>query len=143
MEELARGFGFYISIKMNRKLICWGAFFILTGIVLGAFGAHALKSLISEEDRITFEVGVRYQFYQGLGLLVLGSNASKFNFDMKWMSRFSIIGTILFSCSIYLLATMDVFSLNLKFLGPITPIGGLGMIVGWGIFLWHVLRLKE
>jgi uncharacterized membrane protein YgdD (TMEM256/DUF423 family) len=143
MAELERGFGLYTCIEMNRNLIIWGTVFILTGIILGAFGAHALKELISEEDRITFEVGVRYQFYQGLGLFILGMNASKFNFSMRWIFSLAVIGTLLFSCSIYLLATMDILGLNLKFLGPITPLGGLGMIVSWTIFLWKIIRAKQ
>lgn len=120
---------------MNRKIVLTGLILIVTAIVLGAFGAHALKALISPEKLSSFEVGVRYQIYHGLGLLILGLNADKFRFNLLWVYRFLVFGVLLFSCSIYLLSFSEVVSMNLKFLGPVTPIGGLLMITGWLIMI--------
>lgn len=102
-----------------------------SGIVLGAFGAHAFKKILSEDKLASFEVGVRYQMYTAIFLLVIGFNLT---FDVpseKTAYYASTIGTILFSGSIYFLSFADYWKKNFKFLGPITPLGGLLMIIGW------------
>lgn len=116
---------------------------LIIGIVLGAFGAHGLKESVTPERLQTFEVGVKYQFYQGLGLLVLGLNADKFGFSLKPVWILLFIGTLLFSVSIYFLSVQDILGVELKFLGPVTPIGGLLMIIGWVILLWKTVRTKN
>ncbi|HLS96509.1 MAG TPA: DUF423 domain-containing protein [Sphingobacterium sp.] len=100
-------------------------------IVLGAFGAHALKKILPEEKLSSFEVGVRYQMYAALALLITGYHL---NFDLagaRWAFYGLSIGTLLFSGSIYLLSLAAYWKVRLRFLGPITPIGGLLMIIGW------------
>jgi uncharacterized membrane protein YgdD (TMEM256/DUF423 family) len=119
---------------MKQKIIfLWSIFFVVVAIILGAFGAHALKKVLTPEALQSFETGVRYQMYQGLGLFVLGTMATKWKFDLKWPIRLLISGTCLFSFSIYGLALQETIGLSLKFLGPITPIGGALLIVGWVI----------
>lgn len=119
-------------------IVISGLILLVTGIVLGAFGAHALKDLLSPEKLNSFEVGVRYQIYHGLGLLLVGLNADKFRFNLRWTYRFLLTGVILFSASIYLLSCADVLGVSFKLLGPVTPIGGLLMITGW---LTLIIRL--
>ena len=128
---------------MQKSVVITGACFILLAIILGAFGAHALKAVLTEEKLISFETGVRYQLIQGLALLILGTNAVKMNFEMKWINRLLIVGTILFSFSIYFLALSDILGVRLKWLGPITPLGGSLMIIGWAIFIAKMIKRKD
>ena len=125
---------------MNNKTVITGAILCVIGIVLGAFGAHALKSLISVDRLQSFETGVRYQMYAGFALFILGLNADRFHFSLKWIVRLLLIGIILFSGSIYGLALQEVFSVSLKFLGPITPLGGLLQIIGWFLLLYQLIK---
>jgi uncharacterized membrane protein YgdD (TMEM256/DUF423 family) len=116
---------------MNHIVIITAAILGSTAIMLGAFGAHAFKKLISDEKLASFEVGVRYQMYAAITLLIIGFNLS---FDL-YSERFAFygitLGTLLFSVSIYFLSFAQHWNKNLKFLGPITPLGGLLMIAGW------------
>jgi uncharacterized membrane protein YgdD (TMEM256/DUF423 family) len=127
-------------MKMSRRIILAGLIFIVLSIILGAFGAHALKEVLAPEKLISFETGVRYQMYHGLALLIVGLNEDKFKSNLKWFYNLIIIGVVLFSFSIYFLAIQDVIDVKLKFLGPITPFGGLMLISGWIVLLIKVLK---
>ncbi len=117
-----------------------GVFLVLTSIILGAIGAHLLKALLTESQLQSFETGVRFQMYIGLGLLILTQVK---NVELNKSTLLIItIGTIIFSVSIYLLALQNVFGVNLSFLGPITPLGGLLMILGWTWVLISFIRKK-
>ncbi len=109
-------------------------------VVLGALGSHALKKVLSEVQLQSFEVGVKYQMYHALVLLILGLFLSFDTRLQSFMGWSFIVGTFLFSFSIYLLSLQSVIGANLKFLGPVTPLGGLLMIVGWGLLLVHVVK---
>ncbi len=119
--------------------MAWGAAFALLSVVLGAFGAHALKEVLTDSQLNSFETGVRYQMYHGLALLLIGFHADKLP-KASPLTTFLIIGTILFSGSIYLLNLQGVLGLSLAFLGPITPIGGFCLIIGWSILLISLLK---
>ncbi|MCU4156997.1 DUF423 domain-containing protein [Carboxylicivirga sp. A043] len=109
-------------------------------VVFGALGAHALKKVLTAEQLQSFEVGVKYQMYHAIVLLVLGLQLS-FDRRLQTMMGWSfILGTFLFSFSIYLLNMSSAFGGNLKILGPVTPFGGLLLIVGWCLLLIHVLK---
>jgi len=112
-----------------------GALLGILSIVLGAFGAHALKKVLSEERLSSFEVGVRYQMYAALTLLIVGYNFKFEESYENWAVYGLLFGCILFSGSIYLLSFKDKWKANLRFLGPVTPLGGLLMIVGWVVIL--------
>lgn len=128
---------------MDKKIVISGVILILLAIVLGAFGAHGLKEHVSVEKIQSFEVGVRYQMYHGIAFLILGLHASKFQFSLKSIYILLLIGTVLFSVSIYFLAIQEMFDVTLKFLGPITPLGGVLLIFGWSIFLIKLIRSKD
>lgn len=120
---------------MNTYTLIFGASFGIMAIILGAFGAHAFKKIITAEKIASFEVGVRYQMYSALVLLLIGFN-SDFDYYSQRLAVYGIIsGTILFSFSIYLLSFAEYWKINLRFLGPITPLGGLLMIIGWTALL--------
>lgn len=127
---------------MNRTSVITGIILIVIAIVLGAFGAHALKDKLSAVQLSSFEVGVRYQMYHGLALLSVGFAASQLKFSLKLFNRMIIIGTIAFCLSIYLLAMKDLVGIKLSFLGPITPIGGSVLIIAWIILLLKFIRLN-
>ena len=106
-------------------------------VILGAFGAHALKQLVSENAVITFETGVRYQFYHVFALLTTGILYK--DFSNKWMNyagNLFITGIVLFSGSLYVLTFfVALVRPALNWIGIITPFGGLAFILGW-IFLF-------
>ncbi len=104
-------------------------------VVLGAFGAHSLAGILAEKQLDTFKTGSQYHFYHTLALLgvaILLRNKPEHKY-LKWAARFFLIGILLFSGSLYLLACKDIFQLGAmtKIIGPVTPIGGLCFIIGW------------
>jgi len=128
---------------MDKKIISSAAFFGMTSIILGAFGAHALKRMLTIDQLATFETGVKYQMYQALFLLFIGLTDQLTIKIKKVIVLFAIFGIILFSGSIYLLATMSISSIDFKVIGFVTPIGGALLIVAWGILMFHFLKKKR
>lgn len=125
----------------NTTVLLTGALFGIIAIILGAFGAHALKKVLTEERLQSFEVGVRYQLYGAFALLIIGFNLD-FVIQTSRLAYYGItLGTILFSGSIYLLSLKDLWKANFRFLGPITPIGGLLIILGWVALLFGFIAL--
>ncbi len=113
---------------MDRFFLVIGALSGALAVMLGAFGAHALRARLSPELLDTFETGVRYQMYHALALLAIGfvisrSGPSTLLSAAGWLL---IAGTLIFSGSLYLLAAT-----NFKWLGEITPLGGVAFILGW------------
>lgn len=108
-----------------------GAVLALLAVALGAFGAHALKDIVTPERLQTFETGVRYQMYHALALLVM--SVLPLNHDRAaWLI---LLGTIIFSGSLYLLVL-----LNMGIFGAITPIGGVLQIIGWAMLMFSFKR---
>ncbi len=114
-----------------NTFVLTGALFGAAAIVLGAFGAHALKKIFTDEQLKNFETGVKYQMYHALLLLILG-------FNLDFLSRFSAaiyytltLGVLFFSFSIYGLCITSALNRKLRLLGPVTPIGGLLLLSGW------------
>ena len=120
---------------MNQIVLISGAVLGILSIVLGAFGAHALKKVLSEERLSSFEVGVRYQMYAAITLLIIGFHLDFSSSIENWAYYGLFWGCILFSGSIYILSFKDLLKFNMKFIGPITPLGGLLMIVSWLMLL--------
>lgn len=116
---------------MEKKIISTAAIFGMTAIILGAFGAHALKKVLTIEQLNTFETGVKYQMYHALMLLFVGTS-SLFSAKAKRGILFlTVFGVLFFSGSIYVLATDDLTNFNAKAIGIATPIGGLLLIIAW------------
>jgi uncharacterized membrane protein YgdD (TMEM256/DUF423 family) len=116
----------------QETLIATASLFGMLSVIFGAFGAHALKKILSTDQLHSFEVGVKYQMYHAIVLLVLGFNSDYTTSTIYWCFT---IGIILFSFSIYGLVISDAKGKKLRFLGPITPIGGLLLVVGWLLIL--------
>jgi uncharacterized membrane protein YgdD (TMEM256/DUF423 family) len=107
---------------MKNTAVLFGA----SGVLLGALGAHGLGPVLSETALNSFKTGILYQLIHAVALLALPGHLTN-----KWTVQFWTWGILCFSFSIYFLSVDELFGLNLSFLGPITPIGGLLLIAGW------------
>ena len=111
-------------------------------VVFGAFGAHALKKLLNSEQLKSFETGVKYQMYHAIVLLLIGFNFNLETTSEKYMVYTFIVGILLFSFSIYGLVISSAKNKKLRFLGPITPLGGLLLVCGWCLLFYSILGTK-
>lgn len=127
---------------MDKKIFSAAGFFGLSAILLGAFGAHALKKILTIDQLSSFEIGVKYQMYHALFLLFLGLNDSIPVKVKRAIFLLVLGGIILFSGSIYLLSTTAITSVNFTSIGFVTPIGGLLLIAAWAILMMHFLKKK-
>lgn len=118
--------------NMNLALLFGGLYGALA-VIFGAFGAHLLKNKLTPERLESYETGVKYQIYHAVLLVVL-SNFVQTTY-ISWAITAIIIGVFLFSFSIYGLVLSATFSKKLSFLGPITPLGGLSLVLGWVLIL--------
>lgn len=118
---------------MKKQFLIIGSLVAMLAVILGAFGAHALKEVLTEKELHAYEIGIRYQFYHAFALLVVGILQQIFS--NKWLSRAGycfLIGILLFSGSLYLLACDASWGMSMAWAGPLTPIGGVFFILGWG-----------
>ena len=128
---------------MNKKITATAAFVGMFTIILGAFGAHALKKVLTPEQLISFETGVRYQMYQAFFLFFLASQNDILEKTKKTIFTLITLGTLFFSGSIYLLSTTEITGVNFKPIGFITPIGGLLLIIAWGMLGYSILKSRK
>jgi uncharacterized membrane protein YgdD (TMEM256/DUF423 family) len=114
-----------------------GFFFAGLSVVLGAFGSHILRDYITETDVATFETGVRYQFMHALTIIIISLAHRKFDeTKLDIILGLFILGIVIFSGSLYLLATREIWGKeSFKVIGAITPIGGLAFISAWVLLL--------
>ncbi len=116
------------------------SFFGLTAVVMGALGAHVLKKHFDDNQLRSFEKAVAYQMYHALLLLILSFNLGFTQTIEISMAHFFMWGTFLFSFSIYGLTLSSLKGRKMRFLGPVTPIGGLMLVIGWGLLFYTVIR---
>lgn len=128
---------------MDKKIISTGAIFGMLAIILGAFGAHALKKVLSLDALATFETGVKYQMYHAIFLLFVGLATEISQKAKKTIYYLVVVGVLFFSGSIYLLATNSLTSFDFKTIGFITPIGGFLLILAWGALLLNYFNKKS
>lgn len=124
---------------MIQVALIFGSIFGLTAVIFGAFGAHLLKKKLTSEQLQSFETGVKYQMYHAIVLLVLGFNLTENSSTDTYIIYAFTIGIFLFSFSIYGLVISSANNKKLKFLGPITPLGGLFLVLGWSLLLYKFL----
>ena len=123
-----------------RKYVLTGGGFALFALLLGAFATHALKAHLSAEVLQSFQTGIRYMMYHGLALII---------FSKISLARNPIIyslffwGIILFSCSIFIICLAKLTPFDFSWLGPVTPIGGSLLIMGWALLLWKTYQNKN
>ncbi len=119
-----------------------GAASMALAVALGAFGAHGLASHLEPKQLEVYKTGVQYQFYHGLGILfTVLLHRGDGRLPWRWPSRCFVLGIILFSGSLYLLSTTTITGLSLRWLGPVTPLGGLAFLLGWSLLLVGVVRV--
>jgi uncharacterized membrane protein YgdD (TMEM256/DUF423 family) len=124
---------------MTQIALIFGSLFGFTAVIFGAFGAHLLKKKLTSDQLQSFETGVKYQMYHAIVLLILGFNLEVSNTIDSFIIYSFIIGTVLFSFSIYGLVISSAKNKKLKLLGPITPLGGLFLVLGWGLLLYKFI----
>lgn len=117
----------------------FGAAFGLLAVVFGAFGAHALKKRFTEEQLHSFETGIKYQMYHAIVLLLVGQLCEETASLYQAFTILFIVGTILFSFSIYGLCLSSAFGRKWRFFGPITPLGGLLLVGAWILLLCQLI----
>ncbi len=122
---------------MVKLFLFIGAISAGLSVAIGAFGAHALRDILAESGRTeTFETAVKYRFYHALGLLFLGLLIYQKNAPIFSYSGWALaLGMLIFSGSLYVLCLTGK-----TWFGAITPIGGLGMLVGWGMLAWGIFK---
>jgi uncharacterized membrane protein YgdD (TMEM256/DUF423 family) len=121
---------------MAKTILMTASILLALAVALGAFGAHGLKSQLSTDMLQTFKTGVDYHFYHALGLLLIGILAVSFPSDLiQWSAILLTAGIVLFSGSLYALAISGI-----KWLGAITPLGGISFIAGWVLLFLAVWK---
>ncbi|MFZ0599235.1 MAG: DUF423 domain-containing protein [Flavobacterium sp.] len=128
---------------MKRKIVLAGAFMGMIAIIFGAFGAHLLKKYLAVEELSTFEVAVRYQMYHALFLLFLSTRKDIAEKTVKTIYNLVVSGVILFSGSIYLLATKSLTIFDFKIIVFATPLGGFLLIIAWAVLFVTIFRKKS
>ncbi len=119
-------------MSMDRLFLLLGALSGFAGVVLGAFAAHGLKGKLTDEMLNVFEVGVRYQIYHALALLMVALLLSRWpRGEFSVAGWFFVFGTVVFSGSLYALSLSGV-----RWLGAVTPVGGLAFLLGWLAIAW-------
>ena len=127
---------------MNNNLVLKALLLIVTAIILGAFGAHYFENILEPKQLNGFKTGVSYQQFGGLILLIVGLNANSFKFSSKFLINLFFLGVCLFSFSIYAI-TIFHSSLLVHYLWPVTPIGGLLMIVSLAVLSYRIWKSKN
>jgi uncharacterized membrane protein YgdD (TMEM256/DUF423 family) len=117
---------------MGRLVLAAGAALAGTAVALGAFGAHALKASLSPEALGWWQTAVQYQMWHGLALIALAATGDT---RLKAPAVLLAAGAMLFSASLYAMALTGA-----RWLGAVTPVGGLLMIAGWALAIWRVIR---
>ncbi len=127
---------------MSRTFLLLGAVLGALSVILGAFAAHGLKKIVPPDSVVTFETGVRYQFYHTFALLAIGILIDKFQSPaLVWSGYLFIAGIVLFSGSLYLLAMLNsTENVGLSKIGIITPVGGLLFVAGWILLFFGILK---
>ena len=121
---------------MAKIILICAALTLAVGVAIGAFGAHGLKTRLSPEMMAVYKTGVEYHFYHALGLLLVGILAIQMpSMYLSLSACFLLAGILIFSGSLYVLAITGI-----KWIGAITPIGGLSFIAGWIFLLVAVLK---
>lgn len=123
---------------MSNVVLIFGGIFGGLAVILGALGAHALKKKFSPEHQNSFETGIKYQMYHALILILCGRIFTFSPFFQELMAWCFIVGTILFSFSIYGLTLSSSLGKKWRFLGPVTPLGGLLLVLGWALFVFNI-----
>jgi uncharacterized membrane protein YgdD (TMEM256/DUF423 family) len=126
------------SQTLARRNLLLGAILLALAVLIGAFGAHGLKSMVEAEKLVTFETGVRYHFFHAFGLMILGLIQNQYptlNTNTSFWAFCAGILLFSFNCYFYVLSGIKIFAI-------IVPVGGLLFILGWVVLSWKLLKLR-
>ncbi len=118
-----------------KVVILIAAFLLALAVAAGAFGAHALKNILTAERLETWQTAVQYHAWHALGLMLIALIGAQFEMSITWPASLILAGIVVFSGSLYALCLS-----GLGWLGAITPIGGLAFIIGWILFGIQMLK---
>ena len=127
--------------QMKEFILIMGGVYGALAVIFGAFGAHALKKVLDVEQLKSFETGVKYQMYHALLLILVGIIFPFIGFSQNLMGWFLVLGIFFFSFSIYGLVLSSAKGRKMSFLGPVTPLGGLLLVMGWILFTINVTAI--
>lgn len=127
-------------MKLKNKMRLTGSLFMLISVLLGAIASHYLEQLLSSEAIASFQVGVRYLTYHGLALLLFSSIDVGNKKRKRTLFVLLTLGSLLFSGSIFLLSFKEVLPFSIGWVGPITPVGGGILILGWCFSVWCFIK---
>jgi uncharacterized membrane protein YgdD (TMEM256/DUF423 family) len=124
-------------MSITKLFLALGSLNAMLAVILGAFGAHGLKSRLTIDLLTTFNTGVQYHFYHALGLIVVGLIAMHLPVTalLKWSGWLMFAGIIIFSGSLYVLSIF-----NMRWLGMVTPVGGLAFIIAWLTLVMAIIK---
>ncbi len=128
---------------MNNRTLAWASAILLLAVGLGAFGAHGIETRVDIKAYHNWQTAAQYQFYHGLALLGLATLEGRLATRLITLVRILfVLGVVCFSGSLYMLATREMMGTDVltRFLGPITPLGGLLFMCGWMVLLVGSLR---
>ncbi len=128
--------------NLHKKTVITACVLAALCIAIGAFGAHGLKKNVTENSLSIYVTGTHYHMYHALALLVLGFVSQISNKTRMVVYWLFVLGTICFSGSLYLLALKEVLPIDVSFLGPVTPLGGLLFMMGWLRLAYGVLKAE-
>ena len=122
---------------MAKLFLALGSINALLVVLIGAFGAHALKARLTVENMAVFQTGVQYHFYHAVGLILLGLIALQIPITpyLRWSGWLMLVGIVLFSGSLYALSIT-----NIRWLGMITPLGGTAFIIAWLLLTIGIMK---
>ncbi len=128
---------------MNNRTLAWASAILLLAVGLGAFGAHGIEKHVDIRAYHNWQTAAQYQFYHGLALLGLATMEGRLDTRLISLVRILfVLGVVCFSGSLYMMATREMMGTDVltRFLGPITPLGGLLFMAGWTVLLVGSLR---
>lgn len=132
----------YAYLTFIKAYIVAGALLCMLSVLIGAFAAHGLKTILTVYQLDIVQTGAKYQMYHGLAILIVSLiilTNIKVNIKLMLIANFAFLsGSILFSGSLYLLALTQITKVAL-----LTPLGGLFFITGWSIFIWTIVKIKS
>ncbi|MBL7983911.1 MAG: DUF423 domain-containing protein [Flavobacteriales bacterium] len=131
---------------MNNRTLAWASAILLIAVAFGAFGAHAIADRVDLKAYTNWQTAAQYQFFHGLALLGLaGVDARLATRTVTLVRILFVLGVVCFCGSLYLLATREILGTQglTRFLGPITPLGGLMFLAGWAVLLYGALRKSD
>ena len=128
------------KLRMSFLFLALAAFVMLLGVAMGAFGAHGLRNILSDQSLIIYQTAVSYQMWHGLGLGLIAAFSQHLPHSklLIWAGWLMFVGVILFSGSLYILSLTGI-----RWLGAITPFGGLAFLIAWGLVLFYGLHSRR